>query len=102
RRVLFRSLRNYLDGLPVRARPDGVGYRLKKLIGRRKLESAAVAIALLSLIGGLIAATLQAQRAERQSLRATSVTEFLTTMLGAADPASLCKDVTVREAIDVA
>lgn len=100
--MLANDLRNYLDGLPVRARPDGVGYRLKKLIGRRKLESAAVAIALLSLIGGLIAATLQAQRAERQSLRATSVTEFLTTMLGAADPASLGKDVTVREVLDVA
>jgi serine/threonine-protein kinase len=100
--MLANDLRNYLDGLPVTARPDGFGYRLRKLVARRKLESVAIVIALASLVAGLIAATLQAQRAERQSLRAASVTEFLTTMLGAADPASLGKDVTVREVLDVA
>src|SRR5262249_55762685 len=50
----------------------------------------------------LIAATLQARRAERENLKATSVTEFLTTMLGAANPDSLGKDVKVREVLDVA
>ena len=99
---LSSDLRNYLDGLPVTARPDGAMYRLRKLLARRKLESAAVAIAVLSLVGGLVVAVVQAERAQQQSQRAEQVKSFLTTMLGAANPDSLGKDVKVREVLDAA
>jgi serine/threonine-protein kinase len=100
--LLARDLQHYLAGQPVSARPDGFGYRLGKLVRRRKLETAAIALAVLSLVGGLVATARQARRAEAQGKRAEQVTAFLTTMLGSADPASLGRDVTVREVLDSA
>ncbi len=100
--LMARDLQHYLDGLPVSARPDGMGYRMRKLIRRRKLETAAVTLAAVSLIGGFVAASIQARRAEAESRRASQVTNFVTTMLGSADPASLGRDVTVREVLDSA
>ncbi|MEO8577331.1 MAG: protein kinase, partial [Gemmatimonadales bacterium] len=100
--LMSRDVSAHLNGHPVSGRPDGFGYRMRKLVGRRKLETAAITIATLSLIGGLIGVTIQERKAESQSRRATQVTDFLTTMLGSADPASLGKDVTVREVLDSA
>ncbi len=100
--LMAADIRHHLDGRPVLARPDGVGYRMQKLLRRRKLEAAAVAIAMVSLIGGLVGTTIQARHAAAQGKRAEQVTEFVTTMLGAADPGSLGKDVTVREVLDSA
>ncbi|MEJ0085659.1 MAG: serine/threonine-protein kinase [Pseudomonadota bacterium] len=99
---LSADLRNYLDGLPVTAQRDSALYRLRKLVARRRLESAAVAVAALSLVTGLVIALVQADRARQQSQRAEQVTAFLTTMLGAAKPDSLGKDVKVREVLDSA
>ena len=100
--VMAFDLQQHLSGMPVSARPDGVGYRMKKLIRRRKIETIALSVAVVSLVAGLIATTIQARRAEAQSRRAEQVTDFITTMLGSADPASLGKDVTVREVLDSA
>ena len=100
--LMSSDVQAHLDGRPVSGRPDGFGYRLSKLIRRRKLETAAVGIAVVSLVAGLIGVSMQAQRAESARQSATQVTEFLTTMLGSADPASLGKDVTVREVLDSA
>ena len=100
--LMSRDVGAYLKGHPVSGRPDGFGYRMRKLVARRKLETAAIAVAAVSLVAGLIGVTIQARRAEAQRQRATQVTDFLTTMLGSADPASLGKDVTVREVLDSA
>ena len=100
--LMSRDISAYINGHPVSGRPDGFGYRMRKLVVRRKLETAAIGIAAASLVAGLIGVTIQARRAEAQRQRATQVTDFLTTMLGSADPASLGKDVTVREVLDSA
>jgi serine/threonine-protein kinase len=100
--LMSRDISAHLNGHPVSGRPDGFGYRMRKLVGRRKLETAAVAVAVVSLVGGLIGVTIQARRADAQRQRATEVTDFVTTMLGSSDPASLGKDVTVREVLDTA
>jgi tetratricopeptide (TPR) repeat protein len=106
---LARDVRAHLEGRPVSARPDGLAYRVGKLVRRRALETAALVVAVASLVGGLVAARAQARRAEaqgrraaEQAARAEQVTAFLTTMLGAADPAVLGREVTVREALDSA
>lgn len=99
---LSADLRNYLDALPVTAQPDSTMYRLRKLLARRKLESAAVLIATLSLVTGLVVALNETHHAQTQRLRAEQVKSFLTTMLGAAKPDSLGKDVKVREVLDTA
>jgi len=100
--LMARDLQLHLEGLPVSARPDGMSYRLTKLVRRRKLETAAMTLAAASLIVGFVAASIQARRAEAESRRASQVTNFVTTMLASADPASLGRDVTVREVLDSA
>jgi eukaryotic-like serine/threonine-protein kinase len=107
--ALSRDLMYHLDQQPVQARPDTMGYRVRKFVRRRKLETAAGAIAALSLIGGTVAATAQARRAEAarviatsQNARATEVTNFLMTMLNASNPESFGKDVTMRTVLDSA
>jgi eukaryotic-like serine/threonine-protein kinase len=107
--ALSRDLMHHLDQQPVQARPDTVGYRVRKFVQRRKLETIAGAIAVASLLGGIVAATSQARRAEAarvvataQNARATEVTDFLMTMLNAANPESFGKDVTMRTVLDSA
>ncbi len=97
---LADDLQRWQAGEPIVARPDSMGYRLRKLILRRKLEAAAIVFAVLALTGGLLAAVAQARRADAQSRRATEVVRFLTTMLGSADPGALGKDATVRQVLE--
>ncbi len=101
-RELSEDLDRYLEGHPVSARPDGAIYRLRKFVQRRRVETGAMVLALFSLIGGLAGATMQARAAELERERATEVTAFLRSMLGAADPASFGRDVQVREVLDSA
>ena len=49
---LARDLRAHLDGRPVTARPDGVGYRLSKFLRRRRVEVAAGVLVTVSLLVG--------------------------------------------------
>lgn len=50
--ALAQDIERYLTGLPVSARPDSVGYRLRKALRRQKLAFAAGAVALMSILGG--------------------------------------------------
>lgn len=100
--ALMSDVQRVLDGTPVQARPDTVSYRLGKFIRRRWIESTAAAVALLSLVGGTVAATRQARRAEAQALRATEVSAFLSDVLGAAAPHALGAEATVRALVDSA
>jgi serine/threonine-protein kinase len=99
---LARDIRAHLDGLPVTARPDGVGYRVVKFLRRRRLEVAASTLVAASLVVGIVMTTRQARVAERERERATAVTDFVTGMLAAPDPGELGRDVTMREVLDSA
>jgi serine/threonine protein kinase/tetratricopeptide (TPR) repeat protein len=92
----------HLDGRPVTARPEGLGYRFGKLIRRRRVESVAAVVASIAVIAGMVGVMVQGRAAERQRARATEVTDFLTTMLGAANPGAFGRDVRVREVLDSA
>ena len=96
---LSTDLQLWENGQPILARPDSMGYRLRKLAGRRKLETAAVVFALVALVGGLVTAIVQARRADAQSRRASEVTRFLTAMLTSAEPGALGKDALVRDVL---
>ncbi len=99
---LARDLGAYLDGMPVTARREGLGYRVTKFIQRRRVEVVAGTAVVLALVGGIITTTNQARTAEAARARATAIRDFLTSMLGAADPGALGRDVTVREVLDSA
>ncbi len=60
------DIRRHLEGLPVAARKDTVGYRAGKFVRRNKLGIAAAALIVLSLMGGMAASIYQARRAERR------------------------------------
>lgn len=99
---LAADLRRHREGRAVVARPDGFGYRLGKLVRRHRVATAAIVLATVSLAGGVAATTAKAREALRERERATEVKDFLTTMLGAADPAAFGKDVQVRTVLDSA
>lgn len=60
------DIRRHLEGRPVIARKDTVSYRASKFIQRHKLGMAATLLVILSLIGGIVATSWQARRAERR------------------------------------
>jgi tetratricopeptide (TPR) repeat protein/tRNA A-37 threonylcarbamoyl transferase component Bud32 len=100
--ALMDDVTRHLAGRPVRAQPDSVGYRLGKFVRRRRVETAAAVVALVSLVGGTAAALQQARRAGAEGARATEVQTFLTEMLGAAKPGQLGPDARVRDVLDSA
>jgi eukaryotic-like serine/threonine-protein kinase len=67
---LSEDLRRYLEGRPVLARPDTLGYRAAKFALRHRLAVAAGAVAALSLLVGSVVALRQAHIAEVNRERA--------------------------------
>jgi tetratricopeptide (TPR) repeat protein len=90
---LARDVRRHLAGLPVGVRPDTFGYRLGKLARRNRAAAVATALALLALVGGLVAYAWQARVARAEARRATverakaeQVNAFLRQALASPDP----------------
>lgn len=103
------DLRRHLDGQPVKARPDTVGYRLGKFVRRNRVAVTAAALVLLSLVGGLAAVEWQARRAEANARaasaaarRADGVKEFLIGLFEIADPDQTGGQVSAKDLLDQA
>jgi eukaryotic-like serine/threonine-protein kinase len=60
------DLGRFLDGRPILARPSTAGYRAGKFLRRHWVGAGAVALIVVSLVGGLGAALFEARRAERR------------------------------------
>ena len=60
------DLQRHLDGLPVIARKDTLGYRSAKFIKRNKWGVAAAAVILVTLVAGIVTTMQQRARAERR------------------------------------
>ena len=67
---LADDVRRYLDGLPVQARPDTIGYRTSRFVRRHKVAVSVSAVALLAVLAGAGVAVYQARVAHAQRLRA--------------------------------
>lgn len=107
--ALADDLGRHLREEPVLAGPPTLGYRLGKLVRRRRGAVAAGVAILLAVAAGVTVAALQAVRAtraeeeaRRQAEAAVAVNEFLTGMLGAGNPESNPggHEATVRELVD--
>ena len=83
---LAADLRRFLEGRPVKVRPDSVLYRGRKLVLRHKLAAAAVAAAAASLVAGLAVSLREAEIARAQAQRAERVKELLISIFREADP----------------
>ena len=111
--ALADDLRRLLDGLPVSARPDSLGYRMRRFVGRHRSAVAAGVLAVVALLTGLGVALWQAQvaqqlaarlqeevvRAAAESRRAEVARDFLLELVEAGNPNQVGGDVrrTVRE-----
>jgi serine/threonine-protein kinase len=111
--ALGEDLHHHLRGLPVQARPDSAGYRIRKLVARNRLAAAALGLAVLAMAGGTGVSLWQARAARHQAAiadaerrTAQGVSEFLQEIFASADPSwagrGLGVDATIREAIDQA
>jgi eukaryotic-like serine/threonine-protein kinase len=64
------DIQRHLDGLPVAARKDTFTYRASKFVTRHPFGVAAATLILLSLVGGMMATTWQAQVARQEKAKA--------------------------------
>src|SRR5690606_28429476 len=69
---LAEDVSRFLEGRPVLARPDTLGYRARRLIGRNRLAVGLTALALVSLVAGLVGTAWQARRARAEAARAAA------------------------------
>jgi serine/threonine-protein kinase len=81
--ALADDLRRFLDGTPVRARPDTFGYRSGKFIRRHSVAVAAAVITMGSLVTATAYSVLQARAVARERDKAVDVETFLLEMFGA-------------------
>jgi serine/threonine protein kinase/tetratricopeptide (TPR) repeat protein len=103
------DVERYLDGRPVRARPDSLGYRTRRFVGRHTTAVTAAAVALVALAGTTTVVYRQnraversAQRATLQRDRATEVRSFLLETFGASGADRTVGDtVSVRRLLDL-
>ncbi len=91
--ALVDDVERHLAGEPIRARPDALGYRAAKFIGRHRTEVAVAVVLVLVLIGSAIISGVHARRlaierdrAVEQEMRAHRVTGFLADMFRVVDP----------------
>ncbi len=99
--ALGDDLRRHLEGQPVSARPDTVGYRAAKFVERHRWGVAAAVLIALSLVGGLAAALWQARLARAQAQRAEEAQRFLTSIFRVAEPdRSKGAQLTARDLLD--
>jgi serine/threonine-protein kinase len=106
---LSDDIRRHLEGRPVIARKDTLGYRASKFVARNKVAVAAAALILVAIVGGSIASLWEAkiarrQRdvAEREKIKAEQINDFLQSILSAASPEEKGKDATVIEVLSSA
>jgi len=74
--ALAQDLRRFLEGRPIHARPQHVGYRLRKYLGRHRWGVALGSVAVLALLALALTALWQMQQARREIARAQAMQDF--------------------------
>ncbi len=103
---LAEDLRRHLDGLPVRARPDTLRYRMGKFVRRNRRGVTAALVAVLVFVGMVGFYThrlaLERDRALREEREARQIATLLTSLFDGADPEQARGEaITARELLDV-
>jgi serine/threonine-protein kinase len=98
---LSNDISRHLQGLPVIARKDTLGYRTAKFVGRHKLGVALAAAVLLLILGFSITVTVLLDRAIQERERAAAVSVFLEDLFSITDPSkSKGEAITARQMLD--
>lgn len=102
---LSDDLQRHLEGRPVTAQPNTIGYRTRKFLRRHRTPVAAAALVVV-LIGALVGfytaqLTYERDRAQREADTATEVSDFLQGLFAVSDPSeSGGEDLSARALID--
>ena len=103
--LLWEDVQRHLDGLPVLAHRGTRRYRIRKFLGRHRLEAIAAGVVTVSLVAGASVAVRQAAVARRERDRAEQalgqskeVTDFLVRLFRTPAPAGASREqVTARD-----
>ncbi|TDR43217.1 serine/threonine-protein kinase [Tahibacter aquaticus] len=99
--ALADDVQRFLRGAPILARRDSGWYRLRRLVTRHKLASAALLFGLAAIIAGSALALWQARRAAHEAELARAAQRFLTGVFDASAPdAASGNRITARELLD--
>lgn len=106
---LATDIRNWLDGIPVTAKPPSPLHLARKFVSRHRLGVSFAAFAILALAGLTGIATYSAINTERKALgialqrdQAEQTTEFLVSIFDSANPGRTAADLTAREILNTA
>jgi len=101
------DIRRHLEGLPIIARKNSIGYRSKKFFERHRAGTISALIILIVIVLGIIGVIYQAKvaanerdKAQIESLKANKINSFLENMLSSADPYEKGRNVKVVEILD--
>ena len=111
---LAADVRRHLAHEPVLAGPSGALYPTVKFIRRHRVSVAAGLLIALALVGGIVARSLEARRANAEARRANQeaeranreaesarqVSQFLAGLFSQANPAKQSRDLTAHELLD--
>ncbi|PAP75629.1 serine/threonine-protein kinase [Rubrivirga marina] len=86
---LAADLRRHVEGRPVEARGDGLGYRTSRFVRRHRAGVAAAAALVVALVGGAAAVLWQARETAREATRANATLDYILGMFEAVDPVEL-------------
>ncbi len=100
------DLKRYLDGRPVTARPDTLGYRLGKLHRRKPWLLPAAALALLAVAGYVYTLASYNAQLQKEQQRLAAAQAFMIDVLASPDPfrpadPDLGRNITVVDALDL-
>ncbi len=98
--ALADDVGRYLDGLPVMARPDTLGYRAGKFVRRHTAAVAVTALLAVGLLAATVYTSVQSRRVAAERDRAVEVQGFLLEMFGATGPDQAGDSVTARQLLD--
>ncbi|ARA92557.1 serine/threonine protein kinase [Rhodothermaceae bacterium RA] len=103
--ALQDDLQRHLDGLPVSARPDTPGYRLRKFASRHHMALTAVTVVMVVLAAVVAFYTMRLKqerdRAQREAATAEQVIAFMEGLFESSDPGEARGDtLTVREVME--
>ena len=99
---LATDIERWLQGKPVLAHPDSVGYRMRKFVGRHPLGVTAGTLALVAVLAASGMALWQARQARQGAADLREMNHFLLEVTQASDPFDADRELTLSEALDVA
>ncbi|MEM6646873.1 MAG: serine/threonine-protein kinase [Bacteroidota bacterium] len=99
--ALALDLKRHLDGLPVQARRDTLGYRTRKFVQRNRLGVGVAAVVLIAALGAVWAILDQSRQVRDERDRAEAALAFMGELFASANPSHGVEDVTNRTDITV-